>query len=152
MCTGFLFIFYQNHFQQTTPVSIIFHHTNILSHLFEIKKKQELICKGWFLPPNTYDCGSFVVNVTAAIGKESKYLNNSWKRNTQKRSLWNLSLKKWAEHIVGRAIIASRTLNFQSRRNISLANMVIFWYQLRHISRGKYKLGRYLDSAKPTLA
>ena len=23
---------------------------------------QELICKGWFLPPNTYDCGSFVVN------------------------------------------------------------------------------------------
>ena len=22
---------------------------------------QELICKGWFLPPNTYDCGSFVV-------------------------------------------------------------------------------------------
>ena len=23
---------------------------------------QEIICKGWFLPPNTYDCGSFVVN------------------------------------------------------------------------------------------
>ena len=23
---------------------------------------QELICKGWFPPPNTYDCGSFVVN------------------------------------------------------------------------------------------
>jgi hypothetical protein len=23
---------------------------------------QELLCKGWFLPPNTYDCGSFVVN------------------------------------------------------------------------------------------
>ncbi|WP_180952259.1 hypothetical protein [Lachnoclostridium edouardi] len=23
---------------------------------------QELICKGWFLPSNTYDCGSFVVN------------------------------------------------------------------------------------------
>ena len=23
---------------------------------------QELICKGWFQPPNTYDCGSFVVN------------------------------------------------------------------------------------------
>ena len=22
----------------------------------------ELIWKGWFLPPNTYDCGSFVVN------------------------------------------------------------------------------------------
>ena len=28
---------------------------------------QELICKGWFLPPNTYDCGSFVVNGTALI-------------------------------------------------------------------------------------
>ena len=38
---------------------------------------QELICKGWFLPPNTYDCGSFVVNGTAVIGKESKHLNNS---------------------------------------------------------------------------
>ena len=23
---------------------------------------QELICKGWFLLSNTYDCGSFVVN------------------------------------------------------------------------------------------
>ena len=37
------------------------------------KKKsmyQELLCKGWFLPPNTYDCGSFVVNETAVVGKE----------------------------------------------------------------------------------
>ena len=25
-------------------------------------QNQELLCKGWFLPPNTYDCGSFVVN------------------------------------------------------------------------------------------
>ena len=25
-------------------------------------KNQELLCKGWFRPPNTYDCGSFVVN------------------------------------------------------------------------------------------
>ena len=31
---------------------------------------QELLCKGWFLPPNTYDCGSFVVNETAVVGKE----------------------------------------------------------------------------------
>ena len=30
---------------------------------------QELLCRGWFLPPNTYDCGSFVVNETAVIGK-----------------------------------------------------------------------------------
>ena len=33
-------------------------------------RNQELLCKGWFLPPNTYDCGSFVVNGTAVIGKE----------------------------------------------------------------------------------
>ena len=33
---------------------------------------QELICKGWFLPPNTYDCGSYVVNGKAVIGKEQK--------------------------------------------------------------------------------
>ena len=25
-------------------------------------ENQELLCKGWFHPPNTYDCGSFVVN------------------------------------------------------------------------------------------
>ena len=35
-------------------------------------ENQELICKGWFLPPNTYDCGSFVVNGTAVVGKEKK--------------------------------------------------------------------------------
>lgn len=44
---------------------------------------QELICKGWFLPPNTYDCGSFVVNETAVVGKEQ---NNPYNRckSTQK--------------------------------------------------------------------
>ena len=35
-------------------------------------ENQELICKGWFLPPNTYDCGSFVVNRKAVVGKELK--------------------------------------------------------------------------------
>ena len=35
-------------------------------------QNQELICKGWFLPSNTYDCGSFVVNGTAVVGKEPK--------------------------------------------------------------------------------
>ena len=35
-------------------------------------QNQELICKGWFPPPNTYDCGSFVVNGTAVVGKEPK--------------------------------------------------------------------------------
>ena len=33
-------------------------------------QNQEVLCKGWFLPPNTYDCGSFVVNGTAVVGKE----------------------------------------------------------------------------------
>ncbi|WP_455506447.1 hypothetical protein [Gemmiger formicilis] len=35
-------------------------------------QSQELLCRGWFLPPNTYDCGSFVVNGTAVVGKEPK--------------------------------------------------------------------------------
>ena len=38
----------------------------------ETKCNQELLCKGWFQPPNTYDCGSFVVNGKAVIGKEKK--------------------------------------------------------------------------------
>ena len=44
---------------------------------------QELLCRGWFLPPNTYDCGSFVVNRTAVVGKEQ---NNPYNRckSTQK--------------------------------------------------------------------
>ena len=35
-------------------------------------QNQELLCRGWFLPPNTYNCGSFVVNGTAVVGKEPK--------------------------------------------------------------------------------
>ena len=35
-------------------------------------QNQELLCRGWFLPPNTYGCGSFVVNGTAVVGKEPK--------------------------------------------------------------------------------
>ena len=46
-------------------------------------QNQELICKGWFIPPNTYDCGSFVVNGTAVVEKGQ---NNPYKRwqSTQK--------------------------------------------------------------------
>ena len=49
-----------------------------LSHEDELQgesnsiSNQELLCRGWFLPPNTYDCGSFVVNGTAVVGKELK--------------------------------------------------------------------------------
>ena len=46
-------------------------------------QNQELLCRGCFLPPNTYDCGSFVVNGTAVVGKEQ---NNPYNRckSTQK--------------------------------------------------------------------
>ncbi len=44
---------------------------------------QELLCRGWFLPPNTYDCGSFVVNGTAVVGKEQNNPYNCCK-STQK--------------------------------------------------------------------
>ena len=50
----------------------------ILSHEDELQgesnsiSNQEILCRGWFLPPNTYDCGSFVVNGTAVVGKEPK--------------------------------------------------------------------------------
>ena len=60
-----------------------------LSHEDELQgesnsiSNQELLCKGWFLPPNTYDCGSFVVNETAVVGKEQNNPYNRWK-STQK--------------------------------------------------------------------
>lgn len=46
-------------------------------------QNQELLCRGWFLPSNTYGCGSFVVNGTAVVGKEQ---NNPYNRckSTQK--------------------------------------------------------------------
>ena len=44
---------------------------------------QELLCKGWFLPSNIYDCCSFVVNGTAVVGKEQNNPYNRWK-STQK--------------------------------------------------------------------
>ena len=46
-------------------------------------QNQELLCRGWFLQPNTYDCGSFVVNGTAVVGKEQNNPYNRWK-STQK--------------------------------------------------------------------
>ena len=46
-------------------------------------RNQELLCRGWFLPPNTYDCGSFVVNGTAVVGKEPKKPYTRW-QSTQK--------------------------------------------------------------------
>ena len=60
-----------------------------LSHEDELQgesnsiSNQELICKGWFLPSNTYDCGSFVVNGTAVVGKEPEKPYNR-RQSTQK--------------------------------------------------------------------
>ena len=53
---------------------------------------QELICKGWFLPPNTYDCGSFVVNGTAVVGKESKKPYNRCKSTQKGAELYEIDI------------------------------------------------------------
>ena len=53
---------------------------------------QELICRGWFLPPNTYDCGSFVVNGTAVVGKEKKSPYNRWKSTQKGANFYEISI------------------------------------------------------------
>ena len=53
---------------------------------------QELICKGWFLPPNTYDCGSFVVNGTAVVGKKKKSPYNRWKSTQKGANFYEISI------------------------------------------------------------
>ena len=45
---------------------------------------QVVICKGWIFPSNTYDCGSFVVNRKAVVGKEQKSLITAYKFNTER--------------------------------------------------------------------
>ena len=60
--------------RQTTPKITALYprlsHEDELSGESNSISNQEILCRGWFLPPNTYDCGSFVVNGTAVIGKE----------------------------------------------------------------------------------
>ena len=53
---------------------------------------QELLCKGWFLPPNTYDCGSFVVNGTAVVGKKSKIPYNRCKSTQKGADFYEISI------------------------------------------------------------
>lgn len=55
-------------------------------------QNQELLCKGWFLPPNTYDCGSFVVNGTAVVGKESKMPYNRCKSTQKGADFYEISI------------------------------------------------------------
>ena len=53
---------------------------------------QELLCRGWFLPPNTYDCGSFVVNGTAVVEKEKKSPYNHWKSTQKGADLYEINI------------------------------------------------------------
>ena len=53
---------------------------------------QELLCRGWFLPPNTYDCGSFVVNGTAVVGKEPKKPYNRCKSTQKGAEFYEISI------------------------------------------------------------
>ena len=55
-------------------------------------QNQELLCRGWFLPPNTYDCGSFVVNGTAVVGKESKIPYNRCKSTQKGADFYEISI------------------------------------------------------------
>lgn len=55
-------------------------------------QNQELICKGWFLPSNTYDCGSFVVNGTAVVGKETKDPYNRCKSTQKGANSYEISI------------------------------------------------------------
>lgn len=55
-------------------------------------QNQELICKGWFLPSNTYDCGSFVVNGTAVVGKEPKKPYNRCKSTQKGANSYEISI------------------------------------------------------------
>ena len=69
-----------------------------LSHEDELQgesnsiSNQELLCRGWFLQPNTYDCGSFVVNGTAVVGKEPKKPYNRWKSTQKGADLYEISI------------------------------------------------------------
>ena len=69
-----------------------------LSHEDELQgesnsiSNQELLCRGWFLPPNTYDCGSFVVNGTAVVGKESKIPYNRCKSTQKGADLYEIDI------------------------------------------------------------
>ena len=69
-----------------------------LSHEDELQgesnsiSNQELICKGWFLPPNTYGCGSFVVNGTAVVGKEQNNPYNRWKSTQKGADLYEIDI------------------------------------------------------------
>ena len=69
-----------------------------LSHEDELQgesnsiSNQELLCRGWFLPPNTYDCGSFVVNGTTVVRKEQNNPYNRCKSTQKGAELYEISI------------------------------------------------------------
>ena len=60
---------------------------------------QELLCRGWFLPPNTYVCGSFVVNGTAVVGKEPKKPYNRCKSTQKGADSYEISIRGNGWHL-----------------------------------------------------
>ena len=60
---------------------------------------QEILCRGWFLPPNTYDCGSFVVNGTAVVGKEPKKPYNRCKSTQKGADSYEISIRGNGWHL-----------------------------------------------------
>ena len=55
-------------------------------------QNQELLCRGWFLPPNTSDCGSFVVNGTAVVGQVTKDPYNRYKSTQKGANSYEISI------------------------------------------------------------
>ena len=70
----------------------VHHHSNNNGGMHTSTSTQELLCRGWFLPPNTYDCGSFVVNGTAVVGKEPKKPYNRCKSTQKGAELYEISI------------------------------------------------------------
>ena len=62
-------------------------------------QNQEILCRGWFLPPNTYDCGSFVVNGTAVVGKEPKKPYNRCKSTQKGADSYEISIRGNGWHL-----------------------------------------------------
>ena len=62
-------------------------------------QNQELLCRGWFLPPNTYDCGSFVVNGTAVVGKEQNNPYNRCKSTQKGADSYEISIWRNGRHL-----------------------------------------------------
>ena len=57
-----------------------------------VSRTKSYYVEGGFSPPNTYDCGSFVVNGTAVVGKEKKSPYNHWKSTQKGADLYEINI------------------------------------------------------------